>query len=72
MSRIYGLALSKDFMDDVPRIPRMRGPHAITPADLPDLVTFADINDPKSVIEIDPNDLQATLGPNITWKRNHA
>ena len=67
MSRIYGLALSKDFMDDVPRIARMRGPHAITPADLPDLVTFADINDPKSVIEIDPNDLQATLGPNITW-----
>jgi hypothetical protein len=30
-------------------------------------VTFADINDPKSVIEVDPNDLQATLGPGITW-----
>jgi hypothetical protein len=67
MSRIYGLARSEDFMDDVPRIARMRGPRAITPADLPDLVTFADINDPKSVIEVDPNDLQATLGPNITW-----
>ena len=49
------------------RIARMRGPRAITPADLPDLVTFADINDPKSVIEVDPNDLQATPGPNITW-----
>jgi hypothetical protein len=30
-------------------------------------VTFADVNDPKSVIEVDPNNLQATLGPNITW-----
>jgi hypothetical protein len=40
---------------------------SLPPADLPDLVTFADINDPKSVIEIDPNDLQATLGSNVTW-----
>jgi hypothetical protein len=53
-------------MDDVPRIARMRGPHRISPTDLPDLVTFADINDPKSVIEVDPNDLQATLGRGIT------
>jgi hypothetical protein len=45
----------------------MRGPRKITLADLPDLVTFADINDPKSVIEVDPNDLQTTLGPNISW-----
>jgi hypothetical protein len=67
MSRIYGLAPSQDFMDDVPRIARMRGTRTISPADLPDLVTFADINDPKSVIEVDPKDLQATLGPNIAW-----
>ena len=45
----------------------MRGPHKITPADLPDLVTFADINDPKSVIEVHPNNLHAALGPNISW-----
>jgi hypothetical protein len=67
VSRIYGAAPAPDFMDDVPRIARMRGPRQITPADLPDLVTFADVNDPKSVIEVGPNDLQATLGPNITW-----
>jgi hypothetical protein len=54
-------------MDDVPSIARMREPHRVTLAELPDLVTFADINDPKSVIEVDPNDLQATLGSNITW-----
>jgi hypothetical protein len=67
MSRLYGQAPSEDFMDDVPRIARTRGPRRITPADLPDLVTFADINDPKSVIEVDPNDLQATLGPGTAW-----
>lgn len=67
LSRIYGLTPSKDFMDDVPRIARARGPRKITTADLPDLVTFADINDPKSVIEVDPSNLQATLGPNISW-----
>ena len=54
-------------MDDVPRIAKMRGPRKISPAQLPDLVTFAEVNDPKSVIEVDPNDLQAALGVNITW-----
>ena len=34
---------------------------------MPDLVTFDDVNDPKSVIVVDPNNLQATLGPNVTW-----
>jgi hypothetical protein len=67
LARTYGQAPSADYMDDVPRIARMRGPRKITPADLPDLVTFAEINDPKSVIEVDPNDLKATLGPNVTW-----
>src|ERR1700730_6637000 len=67
LSRLYGQSPSPDFMDDVPSIARMREPHRVTLAELPDLVTFADINDPKSVIEVDPNDLQATLGSNITW-----
>ncbi len=66
-SRIYGLTPSEDFIDDVPRIASARGPRKITPADLPDLVTFADIKDPSSVIEVDPGNLQATLGPNIAW-----
>jgi hypothetical protein len=67
LSRLYGETPSIDYMDDVPRIARTRGPRRITPADLPDLVTFADINDPSSVIVVNPNDLQATLGPNIAW-----
>lgn len=54
-------------MDAIPRIAGKRGPRSINPDDLPDLVTFADPNDPKTVVEIDPNDLQATLGPDISW-----
>ena len=68
LSRIYDLSPSPDFMDDVLRIARMRGPRNVTPADLPDLVTFANINNPGSVIEVDPNNLRATLGPNIAWR----
>jgi hypothetical protein len=66
LARLYGPP-SADFMDNVARLARMRGPRKITPADLPDLVTFADVNDPRSVIEVNPSDLQATLGQNITW-----
>jgi hypothetical protein len=67
LSQLYGALWRDDFMEGISRLAKMHGPRRITPADLPDLVTFADINDPKSVIEVDPNDLQATLGPNVTW-----
>jgi hypothetical protein len=67
LSQLYGLELSDVILNYVSTIARMRGPRAITPNDLPDLVTFADINDPKSVIEVDPSNLQATLGSNVTW-----
>jgi len=67
ISRVYGIAQSTDYRDDIPRIARLRGPHRITPNDLPDLVTFEDINNPSTVIEVDPNNLQATLGPDVSW-----
>jgi hypothetical protein len=67
MSRIYGQAPSEDYMDDVPRIAQTRGAHSIAPTDLPDLVTFADITDPKTVIEVDPNAPEAALGPGVSW-----
>lgn len=67
LTRLYGETPSSDFMDDVARIARKRGPRAISPNDLPDLVTFEDVNDPNTVRTVDPNDLQATLGPNVTW-----
>jgi hypothetical protein len=66
LSQLYGPPLP-DFMANVSRIAHLRGPRRMTPDDLPDLVTFADVNDPKTVIVVDPNDLQATLGPDISW-----
>jgi len=47
----------------------VRGAREIAPTDLPDLVTFADVDHPESVIAVDPNDLQATLGPGVRWKK---
>jgi hypothetical protein len=67
LSQLYGVSLSASLLAYVSKIARMRGAHEITTNDLPDLVTFADINNPKSVIEVDPNDLQATLGAGISW-----
>lgn len=66
LSQLYGPPLP-DLMEDASRLARVRGQRVITPGDLPDLVTFADINDPKTVIEVDPNDLQAALGPGVSW-----
>jgi hypothetical protein len=63
MSRLYGIPPS----GDVPQIARLRGARQITPDDLPDLVTFADIKDPKTVIEVNPDYLQTTLGPGVSW-----
>jgi hypothetical protein len=56
-----------DLLDYVAQLARARGPHKITPSDLPDLVTFADVNSPATVIEVDPNNLQATLGAGVSW-----
>ncbi|MET3302620.1 hypothetical protein [Bradyrhizobium diazoefficiens] len=65
--RLYDISPSTDVMDTLAKIARMRGPRTITANELPDLVTFASVNDPNTVTEVDPNDLQATLGPGITW-----
>lgn len=69
--RLYDLSPSPrgdaDFLADAARLTAMRGAHAIALSDLPDLVTFADINDPASVIKVDPNNLEPTLGKGISW-----
>jgi hypothetical protein len=69
LARLYGAkyAYPTPVLNYISQIARMRGAHEIGPDDLPNLVTFTDINDPKTVIEIDPNDLQATLGADISW-----
>src|SRR6266568_2143923 len=45
-----------------------RGVYSLTTAELPDLVTFSDLNDPKSLMLVAPNNLIATLGPGISWR----
>ena len=67
MLGLYGQPQPDDLMDAVSELARMRGPRKIIPTDLPDIVTFADTNDPKSVIEIHPNDLQSAFGRDVTW-----
>jgi hypothetical protein len=60
-----------DYGDNYEYLAKMvqyRGAKEIAPPDLPDLVTFADVNDPKSVMAVDANDLAATLGPGVKWK----
>jgi hypothetical protein len=44
------------------RIPRQTEPVVLTGNLIPMLVTFDDINDPKSVRKVDPDDLDATFG----------
>jgi hypothetical protein len=66
---LYGKrASASEVLDNVRLLARLRGPRELAPTDLPELVTFADVNDPKSVIEVDPSDLQATLGPRVKWR----
>jgi hypothetical protein len=47
---------------------RCRRPFPIAAADLPDLVTFGDVNNPKSVMLVEPNNLSATLGQGVSWR----
>jgi hypothetical protein len=63
-----GAKKPEDWLDEVKATRKCGRPVAITPADLPDLVTFTDTNDPKSVMLVDPNNLNATLGPGVSWR----
>lgn len=40
----------------------------VEPKDLPDLVTFANVADPNSVMTVDAEHLDATLGQGIRWQ----
>lgn len=66
--KCLGANKPEDWLDEVKATRRCTQAVEITPSDLPDLVTFADVNDPKSVMLVDPNNLSATLGPGISWR----
>jgi hypothetical protein len=69
--RLYGEApkSEEELLDKIRRLARLRGPRMLTANDLPDLVTFADINEPKSVLMVDPHDLPAALERDVRWNR---
>ena len=47
----------------------IRSPADVAEGDYPMLVTFTDIDDPKSVQRVDPANLAASFGPGIRLKR---
>jgi hypothetical protein len=70
--KLYGEPSPKSeetLIDLIRRLARLRGPRMLTADDLPDLVTFADINEPKSVVTVDPQNLPAALGREVKWNR---
>jgi hypothetical protein len=67
-NKCLGAKKPEDLINEVEATRKCGRPVAITTADLPDLVTFADVNNPKSVMFVDPNDLAATLGPGVSWR----
>jgi hypothetical protein len=46
----------------------LHDPHEMLPDQLPDLVTFSDVNDPSTAIAVDPEHLEATLGSGVSWR----
>ena len=46
-----------------------RKPVELQPMDLPVLATFEDVNDPNRVLRVDPNDIAATFGNGIQWRK---
>ncbi|MEO6202469.1 MAG: hypothetical protein ABIU05_13315 [Nitrospirales bacterium] len=55
-----GDRLEREFRGEVRDLPRQNYPL---------LVTFTDINDPKTVQQVDPGNLAATFGPGVSLKR---
>ena len=69
LTRVYGQKLPQmDIVDAASRFKNYRGPRAIETFDLPDLVTFGDIDDPKSVRLVDRDNIAAALGDGVSWR----
>lgn len=73
LSRLYGFDFKYygDSGENISTLIQYRGARDVDPSsgNLPGLVTFADINNPASVMPVDPNDLSATLGPGVKWHK---
>jgi hypothetical protein len=51
------------------KLSSFRGDREWSLEDLPDLVTFDDVNDPRTVKLVDPRNLEATFGPGVRLTR---
>ncbi|MBC8035622.1 MAG: hypothetical protein H7X89_00165 [Rhizobiales bacterium] len=58
----------KTYVDAAHEFVQVKGPRPVPPQKYPSLVTFTDINDPKSAKEVDPNNLAATFGAGYSLK----
>jgi hypothetical protein len=72
LSQLYGQGRSDSACDMVARLAAAQGSRELPRERLPDLVTFGDVNEPGSVIEVDPHDLGATLGGNVLCARRRS
>jgi hypothetical protein len=70
LSELYGAQLKgDDLLEKISSLSAKRGSHEIRPDDLPDLLTFGDVNVPSSVMEVDRHNLPASLGQNVSWAK---
>lgn len=67
LAEFCGDATARELLDLVQCVSKTRGSHRISLDDVPDLVTFANIDKPDSVVLVDPHDLAATFGSDVTW-----
>jgi hypothetical protein len=70
MSRVHGMVQPRgtEAFAEVAAFKHKRGPRPLNVSDLPDLVTFAEKTDPKSVLAVDPENLSDALGRSVTWR----
>ncbi|QOZ55007.1 hypothetical protein XH90_29220 [Bradyrhizobium sp. CCBAU 53338] len=67
LAEFCGDASAKELLDLVHCVSRTRGSFRVSLDDIPDLVTFANIDQPDSVALVDPHNLAATLGSDVAW-----
>lgn len=53
----------------LPKVARFRGTREVSPKNYPALIAFRDLNDPKTMLRLVPNQLATTFGPGVSLKR---
>lgn len=66
----YGLSLDWSAGDDggIRALPSIRRPITLVSYELPEFVTFKDVNDPTSIVQIDPEHPESALGEGVSFQ----